>query len=229
MNFSSYKRRRSRFSYANKFKRSTRRRKVMPSPSYYQLKKFDGNKIGAIVEGYDYINYVAGNSSPTFNTTAAPWINITALIVGSSTWANLFPEFAYYRIREIRVECYGMIQALTPLTNPGLNQGPGPIRIAFYPNQVSTNLGTAPLYADDNFTFSGNNHNRQTFVIKIPKQFTAGPNSQGLNEWNATTNIANLFGEFAIVDQTVGTIGIGVQAVAELKFMFIMDFCHTNV
>jgi hypothetical protein len=223
-------------------KRNFRRRAYRPkstiprAPAYRQLKTFAGTRIGAIVENYSKITYNPGNTSPQFAGTTfggTNYVNITALIQGSTTWANLYAEFAYYRIREIRMEMYGMATSGMNIDNALMTiQSPGPCRLAFYPNIISTDVATSPAFADDNFVFNPLDNNKQNGIIRIPKQFTAGPNSQGLNEWNAVNQIANLYGQISITDpaltSTISTVGSVDVIAGSIKFMFIIDFCHTN-
>lgn len=176
------------------------------------------------VESYDQIQFNAGATAPIF-TTASNYINLYNIIVNSPTWTDQQPIWGRFKITGISVRI-SPSAGLTAI-DTAFSVGAPTLSVAFYPQLLSSSLGTSPSYNDHKIFCDPASTIPQTRYYKFPDGFFEGSGGVGLGIWNSTNALSSLFGQFSVSTNQPGTAGSLIQ-MFNVKFTVYMLFSDKN-
>lgn len=149
----------------------------------------------AQVEYYDQIAIGIGASEVQFATTGNKQLAIVAILSASTSFQDLFPIYARYKITGLSMRC--SIGQSVDVICAGIASGPPSCSAAFYPNLTGTNIGANPSYNDHKMIMEPGVSAVQSKYWRFPDQYFEGAGF-GFGVWSQTNGYTNQIGQLSI-------------------------------
>lgn len=146
----------------------------------------------AQVEFYDQIALATGGNSCIFATTSASYYNITAILANSTSFQDLYPIYARYKITGFSVRCSIAHSLDVICTN--IATGAPSCSAAFYPNLTSTSLGNTPCFNDHKMMVEPGVTSVQSKFWKFPDNYFDASGT-GFGVWSQCNGYTNQVGQ----------------------------------
>ncbi|CAF3348360.1 unnamed protein product [Rotaria socialis] len=158
----------------------------------------------------------------------------------SQEFTSRILQYSYYMINGMNVKyarrwidpiSYGVNGTSPGFLANSFHNGLAMLSSNFYPNLASTFVGSPVERADSSWEVSPYTWTTQSHYQPFPKNFSTGPNSNGLGVWNACSQYASISGELAIYNDGADTVkasDVDHISIFDVEINLYITFCNNT-